>query len=72
MIASGLPQRNGDQHAVEIALSALHIVHCVSSYRFPYVSEGLKIRIGCHTGIIQINCFFSVVYRKSTLMSYNF
>ena len=53
MIASGLPQRNGDNHVVNIALSALHIVHCVSIYKFPCVSQGLKIRIGFHTGKYQ-------------------
>ena len=51
MIASGLPHKNGDKHALQIALASLHIVHVVSYYNFPNVAEeGLQIRVGIHTG----------------------
>ena len=61
MIASGLPKRNGNDHAVQIALSALHIVHVVSHYSFPHVTEnGLQIRVGLHSGNFKENWFIGI------------
>ena len=63
MIASGLPKRNGNDHAVQIALSALHIVHVVSHYSFPHVTDnGLQIRVGLHSGNFTETDSFEHIY----------
>lgn len=63
MIASGLPKRNGNDHAVQIALSALHIVHVVSHYSFPHVTgNGLQIRVGLHSGNFTESDSFEHIY----------
>lgn len=51
MVVSGLPQRNGDDHAREIALMALAILGAVNSFTIKHKPEAqLKIRIGIHSG----------------------
>eukprot|EP00794_Sanderia_malayensis_P009190 gene9190-10164_t len=51
MVASGLPIRNGRQHAKEIALMSLHIISAVKDFTIRHKPEyKLKVRIGVHTG----------------------
>jgi len=51
MVVSGLPQRNGDDHAREIALMALAVLGAVNSFTIKHKPEAqLKIRIGIHSG----------------------
>ncbi|XP_055970778.1 retinal guanylyl cyclase 1 [Sorex fumeus] len=51
MVASGLPQRNGQRHAAEIANMALDILSAVGSFRMRHMPEvPIRIRIGLHSG----------------------
>ena len=52
LVASGLPTRNGNRHATEIANFSLQILEFVERYEIPgYPSTGLRIRVGMHTGL---------------------
>ncbi len=52
MIASGLPNRNEQQHSEQIATLALDILQEMSKFYIPHrPNELLLIRIGLHTGI---------------------
>lgn len=51
MVVSGLPERNGHDHAREIGLMALAILDAVKSFTIKHKPENqLKIRIGIHSG----------------------
>ncbi|XP_077022009.1 retinal guanylyl cyclase 1 [Tamandua tetradactyla] len=51
MVASGLPQRNGQRHAAEISIMALDILSAVGSFRMRHMPElPVRIRIGLHSG----------------------
>lgn len=51
MVVSGLPIRNQDQHAGEIASMALDLLAAVKTFKIPHrLDETLKLRIGIHTG----------------------
>jgi len=51
MVVSGLPERNGDNHAKEIALMSLAILDAVQMFTIQHKPEAqLKVRIGIHTG----------------------
>lgn len=51
MVVSGLPIRNGEKHAGEIASMALELLEAVKSFRMQHrPSQTLKLRIGIHTG----------------------
>ncbi|GJQ80786.1 hypothetical protein Trydic_g9377 [Trypoxylus dichotomus] len=51
MVVSGLPERNGDEHAKEIGLMALRILDAVHSFTIKHKPEyQLKLRIGIHSG----------------------
>ncbi|XP_064609180.1 adenylate cyclase, germination specific-like [Liolophura sinensis] len=51
MVASGLPQRNGSRHAVEIGILSLGLLKGIAAYRIPHmVHQKLQLRIGIHTG----------------------
>lgn len=48
---SGLPIRNGDRHAGEIASMALDLLSAVRNHSIAHrPNETLKLRIGIHTG----------------------
>ncbi|PVD36137.1 hypothetical protein C0Q70_03110 [Pomacea canaliculata] len=52
MVVSGLPVRNGNLHAGEIATMALKIADSVLTFRIRHLpGEQLNIRIGIHTGM---------------------
>ncbi|KAI5716534.1 hypothetical protein M8J76_008187 [Diaphorina citri] len=51
MVASGLPIRNGDRHAGEIASMSLHMLHHMRSFEIRHrPGELLQLRIGIHSG----------------------
>uniref|UniRef100_A0A8B9CBS1 Guanylate cyclase n=1 Tax=Anser brachyrhynchus TaxID=132585 RepID=A0A8B9CBS1_9AVES len=51
MVASGLPKRNGNKHAAEIANMALDILSSVGTFKMRHMPDiPLRIRIGLHTG----------------------
>lgn len=51
MVVSGLPERNGLDHAREIGLMALAILDAVKSFTIKHKPEyQLRIRIGVHSG----------------------
>ncbi|XP_047232497.1 guanylate cyclase 2G [Girardinichthys multiradiatus] len=51
MVASGLPISNGNKHALEISMMALHFLSAIQVFRIPHKpDEILAIRIGIHSG----------------------
>ena len=51
MVVSGLPERNGNEHAREIALMALAILDSVRSFTIMHKQNAqLSVRIGVHSG----------------------
>ncbi|ELU01070.1 hypothetical protein CAPTEDRAFT_201779 [Capitella teleta] len=51
MVASGLPVRNGERHAREVACMALDLLHAISEFKVHNKPEyRMKLRIGLHTG----------------------
>ncbi|CAD1468784.1 unnamed protein product, partial [Heterotrigona itama] len=51
MVVSGLPERNGDEHAREIALMALAVLDSVRSFTIMHKQNAqLSVRIGVHSG----------------------
>lgn len=51
MVVSGLPIRNGDNHAGEIAFMALELLESIHSFKIRHKpNQTLKLRIGIHTG----------------------
>ena len=51
MVVSGLPERNGDKHADEIAKMALDLVAAVRQVTTPHMpNQRLQLRAGIHTG----------------------
>ncbi len=51
MVASGVPERNGDQHAPEICNMALELLKAIQTFCIPHKpGKSLKMRIGIHSG----------------------
>ena len=51
MVASGLPRRNGVQHAGEICNMALDLLSAVRDFRVRHIPDTqLQLRIGAHSG----------------------
>ncbi|RZF40474.1 hypothetical protein LSTR_LSTR000353 [Laodelphax striatellus] len=51
MVVSGLPVRNGDNHAAEIASMSLHLLEAVKRFQIRHrPSDNLMLRIGIHSG----------------------
>ncbi|MEQ2212927.1 hypothetical protein XENOCAPTIV_006931, partial [Xenoophorus captivus] len=52
MVASGLPKRNGNKHAAEIANMSLNILSSVGSFHMRHMPDvPVRIRIGIHSGL---------------------
>ena len=52
MYDPGLPQRNGERHASEIATLSLDIMDTISCLDIPHIpGKSYRLRIGCHTGM---------------------
>lgn len=51
MVGSGLPIRNGAQHADEIATMSLHLLSATTHFQIGQTpQERLELRTGLHTG----------------------
>ncbi|KAK7883206.1 hypothetical protein WMY93_029380 [Mugilogobius chulae] len=51
MVASGLPKKNGNKHAAEIANMSLNILSSVGTFRMRHMPDiPVRIRIGIHSG----------------------
>lgn len=51
MVASGLPNKNGNRHAGEIATMCLELLSAVRNFRVRHMPEKrLLLRVGIHTG----------------------
>uniref|UniRef100_A0A3Q1ISB7 Guanylate cyclase n=1 Tax=Anabas testudineus TaxID=64144 RepID=A0A3Q1ISB7_ANATE len=51
MVASGVPNRNGNRHAAEVANMSLDILHSIAAFKIRHMPEmKVKIRIGLHSG----------------------
>jgi class 3 adenylate cyclase len=51
MVVSGLPLRNADNHAGEIASMSLHLLSAIKTFKIRHRPEDtLKLRIGVHSG----------------------
>ena len=51
MVVSGLPERNGDDHAREICLMSLAILDALQPFTVKHMPQSqLKVRIGIHSG----------------------
>lgn len=52
MVVSGVPKKNGNEHAHQIASMALELIHQSSSQcLIPYSNdEKVRIRVGLHSG----------------------
>ena len=51
MLVSGLPHRNGNRHAAEVANTALNLFDEVSHFKIQHrPDDTLLLRIGIHTG----------------------
>lgn len=51
MVVSGLPIRNEDQHAGEVASMSLHLLDAIKKFQIRHrPSDTLKLRIGLHSG----------------------
>jgi class 3 adenylate cyclase len=52
MVVSGCPERNGDNHAKEIGLMALDLLHSVQVTDMPSIGgDAVRLRIGIHSGM---------------------
>jgi len=51
MVVSGLPERNGDQHAGMICTMSLDILSSLIKFRIKHMPQKqMQLRIGVHTG----------------------
>ncbi|XP_063226249.1 guanylate cyclase 32E isoform X2 [Bacillus rossius redtenbacheri] len=51
MVVSGLPARNGSQHAGEVASMSLHLLEAIKRFRIRHrPRDNLMLRIGIHSG----------------------
>ncbi|CAL8364891.1 unnamed protein product [Lota lota] len=51
MVASGVPNRNGNRHAAEMSNMCLDILHCIGTFKMRHMPDvKVKIRIGLHSG----------------------
>ena len=68
MVASGLPTRNGERHAAEIANMAIDLLSATMTFRIRHRPEHkLRLRIGIHTGF----CAAGVLSDRFTLARLN-
>ncbi len=57
MVVSGLPIRNGENHAGEVASMSMNLLTAIKSFRLRHKpDERLKLRIGIHSGVCVCVC----------------
>ncbi len=67
MVASGLPERNGNKHVFEIASMAVELVDAVNNFRLN--GQKLQIRIGINSGLFHFIMFvFAYEYDDINMM----
>ncbi|XP_049342058.1 uncharacterized protein LOC125806166 [Astyanax mexicanus] len=60
MVVSGLPERNGEKHADEIAKMSLDLVAAVRQVLVPHMpNKRLQLRAGIHTGRVKVLSVFT-------------
>uniref|UniRef100_A0A3Q1GVC9 Guanylate cyclase n=1 Tax=Acanthochromis polyacanthus TaxID=80966 RepID=A0A3Q1GVC9_9TELE len=53
MVASGIPNRNGNRHAGEVSNMSLDILHSIGNFKIKHMPDvKVKIRIGLHSGAV--------------------
>ena len=51
MVVSGLPIKNGNKHAGEIATMSLDLLNCVKTFKIKHKpTVQMQLRVGIHTG----------------------
>lgn len=71
MMVSGLPMRNGDNHAREIARTAIALLSNVYKFKIRHrPNEQLKLRIGIHSG--ESHVFESKIIRSKKKFQFRF
>lgn len=51
MVVSGLPIRNGDRHAGEIATMSLYLLSAMTTFKIRHLpGQQLQLRVGMHSG----------------------
>ena len=52
MVASGLPKRNGDNHAGEVCTMALDLLSFMKTFKIEHKpDQKMQLRVGIHTGV---------------------
>ncbi|KHJ80452.1 adenylate/guanylate cyclase catalytic domain protein [Oesophagostomum dentatum] len=53
LCVSGLPHRNGNDHAKEVAEMSFELLRAIKTFRIPHLpTEKINIRVGLHTGAV--------------------
>lgn len=59
LCVSGLPHRNGNEHAKEVAEMSFELLKAIRGFRVPHLpTEKINIRVGLHTGVVSRSCFY--------------
>ena len=62
-IQLGLPIRNHDNHAGEIASMSLHLLRVIKSFKIKHrPEEKINLRIGVHTGMFQETIHKKIIF----------
>lgn len=77
MVASGVPNRNGNRHAAEVSNMSLDILHSIGAFKIKHMPEiKVKIRIGLHSGTVSpfklINLFQPLLFKGAVLFKVDF
>ncbi|KAL4226122.1 hypothetical protein ACF0H5_014109 [Mactra antiquata] len=63
MVASGLPNRNGEKHVSEIASMAIDVLHMSRNTPFPSEHTPIQLQIGINTGSVSAGIVGTVMLR---------
>lgn len=68
MVVSGLPVRNQDQHAAEIASLSLDLLQAILSFKIRHrPQDKLQLRIGIHSGYLrELFCMVRIIFYSIT------
>ena len=57
MVVSGLPTKNGHEHARQICLMSIRLLNAVMTFQIRHrPDDRLKLRIGVHSGMLECAC----------------
>jgi len=69
MVVSGLPIRNGDRHACEVASMSLHLLRAIADFRIRHRPHAtLRLRAGIHSGAFITMVTRGESWQKRTLL----